>query len=108
MSYLSHAILFLGFALAGAIACAGRTASVEDGTSALGAPGCEASPPPEARCRDACPYGFKGAAGTHTCECCAAPTSNPTCGGPPPNARCFACPKGYKQVDGRPTCQCCD
>lgn len=118
--------LVLSFGLlCGALACSGAVAS-PDGESAeaaiVDAPGkspaeaCEATPPPNARCASACPHGYKGAAGTYTCECCSDPTASDAgpggeiCGGPPPNARCMACPggpNGYKQVDGQPTCECC-
>jgi hypothetical protein len=132
--------------VASMFASGGASAPVSDTTEAAvngdGTPGsndgqlCEATPAPTARCAAACPYGYKGASGTHTCECCTGPSmpgdggggdgasdggagdgaatdggagdGGEICGGPPPTARCsMACPNGYKQIDGQPTCQCC-
>lgn len=129
------ALVLASALLTGTLACGGASApSPGDDTSSSGLSGssgssggsggsgggaqvCDASPPPNARCAEACPYGFAGPSGTYTCECCAAPAGSDAgsdagevCGGPPPNARCMACPggaTGYKQIDGKPTCECC-
>lgn len=91
---------------AGENADAGADAGGEEGEV------CEGNPPPNVRCAEACPYGYKGPSGTFTCACCTgpAPDAGEICGPPPPTARCIACPNGvdsFKQIDGKPTCECC-
>ena len=120
MTSLNRTTLAIGLGLLTAlVACSGSASPGGDTSDSevIVAPTgqlCEGNPPPNARCAAACPYGYKGASGTFTCECCTAPAADAgngeVCGGPPPNARCMACPGGgnsYLQVDGKPTCGCC-
>lgn len=125
MSFFDRSILAFSLGIVTlAVACGGATqepssnegsqgseVAEEAGDSAIIAASqqCNANPPPNARCAAACPYGYKGPAGTYTCQCCTAPAPE-VCGGPPPNARCKACPGGgnsYKQINGKPSCECC-
>lgn len=107
-------------AIAVLAACGGSVDTPDDGDDTAaenadiksGSKACKATPPPNARCSSACPYGYEGPKGSHSCKCCTAPATpapEVCLAGPAPNWRCAkACPHGYKGPAGTYTCECCD
>lgn len=115
-SKASFLFALVSFASVTAVACGGSTSTSTDESSqsavAAGGEQCEATPAPTARCAAACPFGYKGAAGTHTCECCTGPSTNTDGGtsaegGSNPDAAAPCCDPATKPPPGREGVWCC-
>ena len=108
---LSLRTLSLSFTALVAVACGGSTSTTsvdesnQSASVAAGAEQCEANPPPTARCAAACPYGYKGAKGTYTCECCTGPAANDA--GAAADASAACCDPATEPPPGREGVWCC-
>jgi hypothetical protein len=99
-----------------AIACGGSTSTSTDESNssasvAAAAEVCEATPAPTERCAAACPFGYKGAKGTYTCECCTGPTTadggTTVDAGPAADAQAACCDPATEPPPGREGVWCC-
>jgi hypothetical protein len=97
-----------------AVACGGATSTADDESnqSAAVAAGeeCAATPAPTARCAAACPFGYKGAKGTYTCECCTGPSTTDagtTADAATKDAQTACCDPATEPPPGREGVWCC-